>query len=322
MGRILTALLATALPAVALAAPAAASTVRANPEATGTRVSLTDGGGRANSLEVSVPAEAREIHFRDAASRVRPAGKNCTRVRPSRVDCALEGELFFEVEVDTGAGDDLLRSRIADRYRAFTQAVVHLSGGPGDDVIRAGGAEDTIDAGPGRDRVRAGRGYDFIAAGPADDGPDLYDGGRQGATVSYAERESPVRVKLDGLPNDGETGEGDNLHRAFGATGGTAGDRLLGDRHRNYLFGAAGKDLLRGRGNVDFLSGEQGSDRLLAGPGDDWVLDRGTGGVDIIDCGPGRDLYEADARDIVTRCEIPLFGSRAQRTTLRLAEKR
>ena len=317
-------LLGTIALAATVAVPASASTVRADYEATGTRVGLAEGADETNRLRVRVPDDAREIRFRDAASPIDPVGKRCERVRGRgfRADCELAGEFFFEVEVDAGAGDDSIKSAVAQRYRTFGAAVVFLYGGPGDDAIAAGEAEDTIDPGTGTDEVHSGGGYDFIAAGASDDGPDSYDGGRQGATVSYAEREAPVSVRLDGQANDGAVGEGDDVARTFGATGGTAGDALHGDRHPNYLFGGGGADRLRGRGNEDAIVGEAGSDRIFAGPGDDWVLDRGTGGVDVIDCGPGQDLYEADARDKTRRCEIPLFGPRAERTKSLVNAKR
>jgi Ca2+-binding RTX toxin-like protein len=324
MGRILKTLLATTALAVALAVPAWASSVRADYELAGTRVTLADGSGDANRLTIRVPAEAREIRFRDRASRIRPAGQRCTKVRSRahRVDCPLEGELYFDVDVDTGSGDDEISSDVAQRYRSITTAFVRLSAGAGDDRIQTGRAEDEIDPGPGDDFVHAGGGYDFMIAGGAEDGSDRYDGGAQGGTISYVKRDAPVSVELDGLANDGAAGEGDDVIRAFGMTGGTAGDRLFGDRHANYLFGSSGGDHLRARGGQDAILGEEGSDRIYAGPGDDWVLDRGGPGRDLIDCGPGRDLYEADSRDTVVDCEVPLFGPRVERASRRVSVKR
>lgn len=324
MRRFLKSLMSGVSLAVLLAAPAAASTVRANPEPAGTAVKLVDSVGETNRLRMSVPREARKIRFRDARAPIEPVGQLCNEIEGpgSRVACELDGELFFEVDVEAGEGDDRITSEIAHRYGPEKVSFVRLQGGPGDDSIDAGAAEDTIVPGTGNDRVVAGTGYDFIAAGPDPDGPDFYDAGRQGGTISYVDRDEPVRVDLDGVANDGADGEGDDLVRTFGATGGSAGDRLFGDRHRNYLFGGDGPDRLRGRGDRDALVGEVGADRIFAGPGDDWVLDRGNAGIDVIDCGPGKDLYEADARDIVTRCEVPLFGPKAEQRSRAAAAKR
>jgi hypothetical protein len=314
MGRTTRSLLGSIALAAALAAPAIASTVRANPEATGTRIALADDEGETNRLRVGVSPGATEARFRDRTSAIRPRGNRCAEVPGpgSRVDCRLDGPIFFELDIDAGPGDDRVVSAVAERH-GVKVSFVRLLGGSGADRLEAGEAEDTIDPGTGNDTVQAGGGYDFIVAGASDDGPDSYDGGAQGATISYAERDAPVRVRLDGAANDGAEGEGDNVLRAFGVTGGSAGERFAGDHHRNYLFGADGPDRLRGHGHSDAIVGEGGSDRIHAGTGDDWVLDRGTAGSDLIDCGPGRDLYEADARDDVVDCEIPLSGPKANR---------
>jgi hypothetical protein len=323
MGRVLQGVLAAAALAGLAAVPAVASTVRAGFEVAGTRVALADEAGEVNRLKITVPENASEVRFRDASSRIEAEGKRCAE-QPGpafRVDCRLDGEVFFEIGVDAGAGDDEITSDVAKQY-GLKASSVHLAGGQGEDLIETAGAEDNVDPGTGEDTVRSGAGYDFISAGPQDDGPDSYDGGAQGATISYEERELPVRVRLDGLANDGAEGEGDSVRRTFGVTGGGAGDRMTGDHHRNYLFGGAGADRLRGRGEADAIVGEAGSDRIHAGKGDDWVLDRGTAGADFIDCGPGRDLYEADSRDEVIDCEIPLFGSRRDRAKSEIRSKR
>lgn len=295
------------------AASARATTVRAEHDGSSTSVALADGSAEANRLQVRLPAHAREIRIRDASNPILAEGRRCEQgpLGSFRVDCLLDGELYFELDLDAGGGDDEITSKVEARYPGFRASFVRILGGPGDDTIDTGRAEDTIDPGPGEDSVHAGPGYDFIVAGALDDGPDLYDGGPGGATISYAERTRPTSVLLDGLANDGALGEGDNVIGAFGATGGSARDTFTGDGHRNYLFGGRGPDRLRGRGGNDSIMGDAGADRINAGPGNDLVLDAGSPGVDIIDCGPGRDLYEADARDVTIDCEVSLAGGRA-----------
>ena len=229
-----------------LAVPALASTVRADFEGSGTHVAFADDSGEPNRLDIVVPPQAGEIRFHDVASPIEPRGKRCEEVPIGtfRVDCALDGQLYFEVELDAGAGDDEITSDVDERYRGFKVSFVHILGGAGDDRIDSGQAEDTIEPGPGEDAVHAGGGYDLMAAGASDDGPDLYDAGSAGGTISYAEREQRTRVRLDGIANDGAAGEGDNVLRALGATGGSARDTFTGDEHRNYLFGGHGPDRL------------------------------------------------------------------------------
>lgn len=319
MGRTMGTLLGTIALAALLAAPASGSTVRADFEATGTRVALVDKDGEANRLDLRVQPHAQDISFHDVASPIKAQGKRCEEVPVGtfRVDCLLEGPLFFEVEVDAGPADDEISSDIQMRYQGLKVAFVHLLGGEGDDRIDSGGAEDTIEPGPGEDFVLAGGGYDQIRAGSAPDGPDYYDGGPDGATINYAEREKPVSVVLDGLANDGASGEGDNAIRTFGAVGGGATDRLTGDHHRNWIFGGKGPDRLRAKSGDDAIMGDAGADSIHAGPGADFVLDGDSPGIDVIDCGPGRDLYEADPHDITSNCEIPLVGPRASKAKSR-----
>jgi hypothetical protein len=310
--------MAVASLAAALAAPAVASTVRADVDRPGTRVLLEDDAAEANQLAVRVPQLGREMRFRDVASPIDPQGKGCRALDASRVECRLKGAAYFELAVEAGGGDDEISSDIAEVYRGRKMTFVHLHGGSGSDLIDAGPAEDTIIPGIGEDTVRAGGGYDFIGAGTAPDGPDFYDGGRGGATVSYSERDTRTYVDADGVADDGAVGEGDNVRRIFGASGGSARDVYVGDDHRNFLFGGGGPDRLRGRGDRDAIVGDSGADRIDAGPGADWVLDGGSAGADVIDCGPGNDFYEADPGDTVIACERSLVGPRAANVRARM----
>ncbi len=310
MGRTVGTLIGSFVLAAMLVVPATASTVRAERVNPGTYVRFQDTAGQVNNVAVGVPRRAREIRFRDDAGPIEPEGNRCEEIPGAafRVDCRLGGRAFFDLIVDAGGGDDAIVSDLRERYDGRTASFVHLFGGSGADRINAGAAEDSIVPGTGPDVVHAGSGYDFIAAGDSADGPDLYDGGRKGATVSYSERTTPTFVDSDGVADDGATGEGDNLRRVFGASGGSARDVFIGDDHRNFLFGGGGPDRLLGRGDRDAIVGDSGADRIDAGPGADWVLDGGSAGIDVIDCGPGRDLYEADPDDVVVSCERSLVN--------------
>ena len=105
---------------------------------------------------------------------------------------------------------------------------------------------------------------------------------------------------------------------AAGAAGaravtGTAGsDRLVGTPRADVLRGLAGRDvLLAGRG-PDFLHGGPGRDTHDAGPGDDLVASSYDGARDLVRCGAGLDVVNADLPDAVARdCE--LVGRRLSR---------
>lgn len=78
-------------------------------------------------------------------------------------------------------------------------------------------------------------------------------------------------------------------------TGSLAADRLRG---------TVGADTLRGLGGADFLDGGPGRDRLEGGPADD-LLEADDGERDVVRCGPGRDVVEADRVDVVgSDCEV------------------
>ncbi len=93
---------------------------------------------------------------------------------------------------------------------------------------------------------------------------------------------------------------------------GTTGyDVRYGHEHRDTFYGRAGNDELYGRGGPDTLFGQRGRDLLSGGSGAD-ILDPGVGvdavfggygkdvvlaqdgDLDVIVCGPGRDIAWVD----------------------------
>ncbi len=104
----------------------------------------------------------------------------------------------------------------------------------------------------------------------------------------------------------------------FAGTGASArmdgtgvGDRITGMAGNDELYGYAGRDCLDGGSGKDRISGGAGDDRLKGGGGADVVLggagrdtiDVKDGTVDRVDCGDGRDVVIADARDRLKHCE-------------------
>jgi Ca2+-binding RTX toxin-like protein len=167
----------------------------------------------------------------------------------------------------------------------------------GHDVRLEGGeGADTLDSGENRNAVQDG--------GP---GADSLSG--EGATVDYSVRTNPLTVTAwDGLPNDGEAGEGDNVDRVHGVLGGHAADSVTVNKSFMFVSGGAGNDEL-----IDFsdagtvLVGGPGSDvlkslgfqdsRLHGGDGNDTLIGGngaqffdGGRGNDLLRGGPGRDL--------------------------------
>ncbi len=250
-------------------------------------------------LELRVVGEAGDADdlrldgLRVTATTPLRAGAQCRADAPGSVVCtpvplpghaaSVGGSL-----IDLGDGDDRL-SVVAGGGRAF--------GGDGADVLEVvSGGGGTWDGGPGADRMAA-----------------------PGWTVDYGTRSAPVTVTLDGVANDGEAGEGDDVGTEARSIGGGAGpDRLVGGAHplelrgaggddlleaparpedagtrRTHLYGGDGNDRLLGGDAPDSLEGEAGDDELLAGAGADVMA--GGPGADRVDGGPGDDSFGLDA---------------------------
>jgi Ca2+-binding RTX toxin-like protein len=161
-----------------------------------------------------------------------------------------------------------------------------LDGGNGNDILLAGPGNDLLDGGLGADQINGDEGRD---------------------TVTYETRSARVTVTFDGLPNDGERDEHDNVASTVERViGSGAADTLTGDGQANSLSGGSGEDL---------VSGLRGADTLLGGTAPD-VINARDGLRDSVDCGSGRDLAIVDGLDSTRNCE---FRSRpgARRPVLR-----
>jgi hypothetical protein len=95
------------------------------------------------------------------------------------------------------------------------------------------------------------------------------------------------------------SGAGDDFAR-----GGRGRDRIAANKGIDTAFGGPGNDTLdvTGIGNILPTPDARGPDRAIAGRGNDLIqsIDRG---VDIDNCGPGRDAVNADERDRLIACE-------------------
>jgi Ca2+-binding RTX toxin-like protein len=173
--------------------------------------------------------------------------------------------------LDGGVGDDKLNGAEPDLTGA--DGADDLAGGPGADVLLGVDGNDELDGGSGSDQMSGGDGRD---------------------TVNYESRSHAVTVRLDGLPNDGEENEGDNVGRDVEIVlGGTEGDMLLGDGDANRLGGGPGEDLVTGNAGRDILEGGNAPDLIQARDGDS----------DRVDCGDDGDLAIVDRRDTVRDCK-------------------
>lgn len=178
--------------------------------------------------------------------------------------------------LEGGAGNDLLEGDDQPNV---------LIGGPGNDTLNGYGGADDLQGGAGDDRLDGGEGPDNLEGGEGDDrldggaGPDRTSGGPGRDTVSYDEHPQAVSVSLNGVADDGQLGEGDNvLDDVEDVIGSPGNDTLIAGPFAVELHGGPGDDTLIGSPQADLLSGGDGND----------ILD-GAGGPDVLAGGDGND---------------------------------
>ncbi len=203
------------------------------------------------------------------------------------------GENVANLIVGNGGGD-YLRSSLgpADLTAHKTDAAPDtLMGGDGDDYLDAifSYANQQLIGGNGNDLMRAGYGKDLVDGGAGSDTVSYnYRGLKSGTIVGN------VRISLDGIADDGETNEGDNvLPNVENAITGSGHDTLIGNAADNILSGGAGNDVIQGQDGNDVLDGGAGTDNLAGGKGDD-IFVNADGTADTVDGGDGDDFAQRD----------------------------
>jgi Ca2+-binding RTX toxin-like protein len=117
----------------------------------------------------------------------------------------------------------------------YPDAVV--SSGDGSDTLISGSSGDFLIGEAGDDTLLGRAGPDYLQGGTGD---DLIDGGSADDIADYSERTVGVRVDLDGVANDGEPQEADDLRAIESVRGGQGEDVLIGNASNNWLEGEGG----------------------------------------------------------------------------------
>ena len=230
-----------------------------------------------------------------------------------------------------------------------------MTTGRGPDELYGGDGNDTISSTEGEDIVRGEGGDDTVSAGKEDPEPDVadvVDGGPGFDTIPTAPSDynrgttDDVSVTNDGVANDGEPGEGDNVISVEKLYVVGAAVTVAGTNGRDDVFVDADSSTIRGLGGDDKLVAYDGNDTIEGGDGNDFleggfgndVLDGGAGvdqfrgdriesnviavgadqirardgNAEQIDCGIGPDTAQVDASDVVVGCEsVDRAGGRA-----------
>jgi Ca2+-binding RTX toxin-like protein len=151
--------------------------------------------------------------------------------------------------------DNLANDGSVGEHDMVGQDVEAVTGGSGDDVLKAGALGVSLDGGPGNDVLIGGRGNDTLSGGTDDEGADTLTGGAGN----------------------------DKL------TGGGAEDRLRGSEGDDRIDGGSGSDYMDGGPGADELQGASGADILRSrstGPDND----RCGRGLDLVILGKGTEV--------------------------------
>ena len=252
------------LAATALLAPASAAHATTTVSNVAGTLRIDSVGKETNMIELWQPAG--EIRVKDTASPITP-GFGCQLILPDVVSCPSGG--VTDVHATLGEGDDTIK---VGRW-TFRPSI--LDGGPGADSLTGGPENDTLIGGTG---------------------PDELNGGVNGVdTADYSARTRTVGIYADnGIADDGEYGEGDNVRwDVENIRGGSGHDVLWGNMLDNQLYGGPGNDVLQGFSGDDIMTGGPDRDSYRGDDGDDlFISDFEPDGRDTFDGGYGIDEVE------------------------------
>ncbi|MBK8294539.1 MAG: hypothetical protein IPK93_07100 [Solirubrobacterales bacterium] len=215
-------------------------------------------------------------------------------------------ELPSTALIQGGDGNDSITSLSTYGLRAFggsgNDSLVggpnrdDLDGNDGNDVMVGNGGNDNLTPGPGTDVANGGPGFDQLDEGSTSNGADTFLGGPDSDEVNYRGRVNSVRVTLDGVADDGELAEGDNIGSDVeDVHGGKGGDTLAGNGSDNEIDGNGGGDTIAGGGGADDLNGGDRADTITGGAGDDQI--QGNDGADSLSGEGGSDSFRFEFRD-------------------------
>lgn len=230
-------------------APAFANHVSVGPTVRG-NVLLYQGAQGADQVSISGSAGTYSVSDPHGFK----AQSGCTQVSHTEATCTGTVDLIW---VRTAGGDDT----------AYVNSDVPAE-------IRGGDGNDTLIGGPEADTFIGGAGGDSMSGG----------GGTDAADYSRPVGSAGVRVSLDGVANDGVTGEGDNVQPDI--------ETVKGTQFADSFSGSKGPDTFYGLKGDDLLIGHEGNDLLVGGPGNDNL--QGRAGNDTVTGGAGDDFINGD----------------------------
>jgi Ca2+-binding RTX toxin-like protein len=284
----------------------------------------TGGGVGGDTLDGGEGADRLSNAFREHGG---PGNDRLVQSADDTADGYLHGDEDDDVLLPAGygTGADVISgdggADTVDYSRDWNGVTVTLDGLANDsgadnvstEVLVGGSGPDRLSGGASADTLRGGDGDDVLEGAG---GTDVFSGGTGRDMVSYASYVTPLNLTLDGVANDGATGENENASGdgdvegleggsaadvlAAGATGasllgGGGDDSLTGSPGQDSLRGGPGNDTLVGLDEFDGLSGDEGNDLLYGGGGMDWLF--GGSGADALHGASGADILAGNAGD-------------------------
>ncbi|UYV37544.1 Hint domain-containing protein [Rhodobacteraceae bacterium D3-12] len=237
--------------------------------------------GAADSVTVSIPGPISSLRFifdnGESATNSGLFGVSDITFDAAELDYIVEGTSGADTIDDSFLGDpegDKIDN--SDAADLSNNDVVQAGGG--NDSVLSGLGDDSVEAGTGNDTVRGGVGDDTILGGAGDD--SLY-GNEDNDSIEGGDGSDSIY---------GETGD-DYV------SGGAGDDTVEGNEGSDTLYGGAGDDWLRGSYGDDALYGGTGADYLWGGFGDDTFHIENDFGNDTIE-GENIAQVEGDTLDL------------------------
>ena len=206
-------------------------------------------------------------------------------------DDTLDGSQLPTLEARGDAGSDTITP--ARRTRGSTVGFSLIVPGPGSDTVQESVAQTRV----------------IVISEPLPDGNDRFLGGAGLDEVEYESRAERVEASANGVADDGEAGEGDDIAPSVEVLrSGDGNDLLIASSSVDaQLSGYGGNDELRGGPGDDVLFGGEGDDQLVGNAGDDVFpngdqrfISVGGGpselGADVFSGGAGSDTVDFDGR--------------------------
>jgi serralysin len=193
-------------------------------------------------------------------------------------DRLLLDRVYFTKSFTIDLTDTTVLQTLGDGTQIINVEQIAFYGGSGNDGVKGGLLDDTIDSGNGNDTLDGGAGNDMIYGGGGNDvitasaGFDIIYGGA-GADKITVTALTDLAQGSSGFVY-GEDGN-DTI------TGGAGNDTFFGQADNDYLTAGAGDDSLNGGDGSDKLYGGDGNDTLTVSSGTDTFS--GGAGNDVLD---------------------------------------